>query len=310
VTYVLDKWSADIASASTDSAKDLVLKSKSNLAVIKSFMTNLAVIVNQLTSVAALSQAQINADTEAMNSGLSALSSAISSLSAAGNSISSAENSLSQAKSAYNLKLAGNSADSIAAQQAKVDQAQAGVNQGVIVSPIDGIVTKADPTEGEFVSSGNAGFAVQNNNFKIEANVPEADIAKVALDDMASSTLDAYGSDVDFPARVVAINPAETVIEGVPTYKVTLEFANPDSRIRSGMTANLLILTHKQSAVLLIPYRAITDDNGKKSVNKVNPDGKTYQSVPVSVGLKGSDGNVEIISGISSGDKVVTYIKQ
>ena len=52
--------------------------------------------------------------------------------------------------------------------------------------------------------------------------MPEADIAKVAIGDLASSTLDAYGSYVDFPAQVTMIDPAETVIEGVPTYKVTL----------------------------------------------------------------------------------------
>jgi multidrug efflux pump subunit AcrA (membrane-fusion protein) len=150
---------------------------------------------------------------------------------------------------------------------------------------------------------------VQNSNFKIEAFVPEADIAKVAIDDVASTTLDAYGSNVDFPSRVVMIDPAETVVEGVPTYKVTLEFINPDIRIRSGMTANLTIHTHEALGVLYIPFRSVIDNNGSHFVRVVNAGGKSYATTTVEVGLKGSDGNIQIISGIKEGDSVVTYIK-
>ena len=53
---------------------------------------------------------------------------------------------------------------------------------------------------------------------------------------MADVTLDAYGSGVIFQARVDIIDPAETVLDGVPPYKVTLDFVSADPRIRSGMT--------------------------------------------------------------------------
>ena len=43
--------------------------------------------------------------------------------------------------------------------------------------------------------------------------------------------------------EVIKIDPAATIIDGVPTYKVTLKFVDQDERIRSGMTANLDILT-------------------------------------------------------------------
>jgi len=111
------------------------------------------------------------------------------------------------------------------------------------------------------------------------------------------------------PAHVIAVDPAETVLEGVPTYKVTLVFDAPDTRIRSGMTANLDILTHERSGVLEIPFRAIVDDAGNKTVRVVSADGKSYTSVPVTVGLKGSTGTIEVLSGLSAGDKVVTYVK-
>jgi multidrug efflux pump subunit AcrA (membrane-fusion protein) len=131
----------------------------------------------------------------------------------------------------------------------------------------------------------------------------------VAVGDVASSTLDAYGAYTDFPAKVISIDPAETVLQGVPTYKVTLVFVNPDSRIRSGMTDNLEILTHSAQNVLEIPYRAVTQTATGTIVRLVSADAKSYSSVPVTVGLKGSDGNIQIVSGLNPGDKVVTYVK-
>jgi HlyD family secretion protein len=293
VSDALNRWAMDISS-STD-VITMAADSNGFLATIKNFFNDLGITVNELNpGNSGLTQSVINADVTAMNSAITSLNSAIS--------------SVSTAQSNYNLKLAGNSSDSIAAQAAKVAQAQAQLDQDTLLSPIDGIVTQADPTVGEYISPGGAGFAVQNSGFKVEAYVAEADIAKVAVGDLASSTLDAYGAYVDFPEKVVSIDPAETVLEGVPTYKVTLQFVSPDSRIRSGMTSNLEILTHQSDNVLAIPYRAVIMTATSTTVRVVSADGKTYSSVPVTTGLKGSDGTIEITSGLQSGDKVVTYV--
>ena len=302
VTGILNQWSADLSNAALTPA-NLISRSNGYLSTVKNFMTDLSVVVNALNpGNSSMTQVQINAVVAAMNSGLSVLNTAT-------DSVTAAQTGLSTAQSNYDLKLAGNSAQSIAALTAKVAQAQALLDEDTLISPIDGVVTKADPDVGEYFAPGQSGFAVQNNDFKIEAYVPEADIAKVSIGDLASSTLDAYGSDTDFPAKVIMIDPAETVLEGVPTYKVTLVFVQPDSRIRSGMTANLEILTHERDGVLEIPYRAVTDTNGSKTVRLANPDGKTYATVSVVTGLKGSYGTIEIVSGLSVGDKVVTYVK-
>jgi HlyD family secretion protein len=161
------------------------------------------------------------------------------------------------------------------------------------------------------VAAGSSAFSVQSDGqYKIEAFVPEADIAKVSLKDSADVTLDAYGADTHFPATVTLIDPAETVLEGVPTYKVTLQFNLPDARIRSGMTANTDIMTAEADNVVSVPSRAILDDKGAKSVRILNADGITFTTVPVTVGIKGSDGTTQIISGIAAGQKIVTYVKQ
>jgi len=306
ITDVLNQWSAELAvtgsgASSADPVK-LIGDAHSRLMTIKAFMNDLSATVNALNpGNSGLAQQQIDVATAAMNNGLSGLNAAI-------DSVSAAQTELSTAQSNYDLKLSGNSSQSIASQAAKVAQAQALLAEDTITSPIDGIVTRADPNVGEFAAAGQSGFSVQNSGFKVEAFVPEADIAKVAVSDMASSTLDAYGSYVDFPAKVVMIDPAETVLEGVPTYKVTLQFIVPDARIRSGMTANLEILTHEAAGVLEIPYRAIAVNATSTTVRLVSKDGKSYAAVPIVTGLKGSDGTIEVVSGLSVGDKVVTYV--
>ena len=294
LTDLLNTWSAELASPPDEAT--LAADSVTDLSMIKSFFNDLSVTVNALSpGNSGLSQSQIDSDVTAMNNALSSLDSAV--------------DSVTTAQSNYNLKLAGNSSQSIAAQAAKVAQAQATLKEDTITSPIDGVVTKADPNVGEYAAPGTSGFAVENSGFKIEAYVPEADIAKVAVGDLASSTLDAYGAYVNFPAQVTMIDPAETVLEGVPTYKVTLQFVMPDSRIRSGMTSNLEILTHQVDGVIEIPYRAVVMTATSTTVRVVSADGQTYTSVPVTTGLKGSDGTIQILSGLNPGDKVVTYVK-
>jgi RND family efflux transporter MFP subunit len=147
---------------------------------------------------------------------------------------------------------------------------------------------------------------ISQAKFQVEANIPEADIAKVKVNDPAKVTLDAYGSDVIFEATVVKIEPSATIVEGVPTYKTTLQFQGDSDKIKSGMTANLDILTAQKENVLAVPYRAVIDQNGEKFV-KILKDKNSIEERAVSVGLRGSDGNVEILEGLNEGEKVITF---
>ncbi len=313
ISDIMAKWKAvtDTASIETIDVSNLISMSEEYLGTIKSFMNDLSSIVNDLNpGNSGLTQAVIDTYVTAMNTAQSTLNQAIDSVTTADTTLKSTTASYNQALNQFSLQKAGSSPENIATQSAKADQARAQYEKDFIMSPIAGIVTRADIDIGEFIGAGQSSFAVQGDNaFKIEAFVPEADIAKVALKNGADVTLDAYGSDTIFPATITAIDPAETVLEGVPTYKVTLQFVEQDTRIRSGMTANTDILTHEVDDVITVPTRAVIDDAGKKSVRLLNSDGRTFTSVPVVTGLKGSDGTIEIKSGIEAGQKVVTYIK-
>lgn len=236
-----------------------------------------------------------------VNTARANIATALSAVNTKKQSISSLLLTVAKVKNELSLLEAGSADEVVAAQEARVLSAQGELRKHRIYAPIGGVLTRVDAKEGEFSSIGSTPFSLSSDaSFEMEANVPEADIAKIKLNDTAKITLDAYGSDVLFEGRVIAIDPAETIIDNVPTYKVTLHFLKNDPRIKSGMTANIDVATAKKENVLVVPVRTIETKDGKKFVTLVNEDTSTKE-VEVSIGLRGSDGQMEIVSGVSEG---------
>jgi HlyD family secretion protein len=302
---MLDIWYLSLGKL--DNNSDLVSyynSTKENLVFLKKLLDQCAEAVNGLTTDSA-NATQIQIDTWKLN------------ISSARTSIDSTINSLVNSGDQYqvaNLAMKNSQTD-LSIQSASIEQARAGVSsaeaelaKSVIKSPVDGVITKIDIKIGETVTANKDVVSVISyGQYEIESFVPEADIAKIKIGDLASTTLDAYGSSVNFETMVIKIDPAATVIDGVPTYKVTLKFINKDDRVKSGMTANLDIMTEKKDGVLVIPTRVVISENNKKYVNVLGiGDGAVVTKVEVVTGLRGVDGFVEIVSGLKEGDKVVT----
>ena len=231
--------------------------------------------------------------------------------------LNDAKNVLATVQDELVLKEAGATPEQIAEQTAKVHSSvaevqsiEAKIAKTQLRSPIAGVVTKQEAKIGEIVGAGDLVVSVISEaKFEIKTQVPEADIAKIVVGDTAETTLDAYTSDVVFPTKVVMIDPAETIIEGVPTYTVTLQFEQGDDRIKSGMTANTDIVTASKEDVLIIPQRAVITNEGQKIV-RLLINGNVIEEVVVQTGLRGSDGNIEIVEGITEGDRVVIFIRE
>jgi RND family efflux transporter MFP subunit len=311
--YTMASWRNMNSKLTVNSDLDsAVTQTNSYLSEVKKFLDDVASIVNSLTPNSSLSQTTITAYKTSVNTARTNVNAAVNNLSGAYNSYSSAKSNLVLQQNTLALQKAGAVPEKITAQEALVEQAQANVDnykaqleKTVLRSPIDGVITAQNLKVGEIVTPNITVISViSNGNFQIDVNIPEADIAKIKVGDSANITLDAYGSDVIFPAHVVSIDPGETMIEGVATYKTTLNFDKKEDRVKSGMTANIDILTVKKTNVLYIPQRdLITDDTGKYvliDTGLAQPEKKIVQ-----VGIKGSDGNIEIISGLNEGDKII-----
>lgn len=285
---------------------------------IKIFLDKLALIINNPNTsyvVNGTSQTMPSNWKTDISTVRTNINTALSNLSAAEEKLKTAESNLMLEEKNLALKKAGTVEEQIAAQEAQVKQVQANLQnydaqiaKTIIRAPISGTVTKQDAKVGEIVSANTAIVSlISASQFEIEANIPEADIAKVKLGNTAKATLDAYGSDVEFDIKVVAIDPAETILDGVATYKTTFQFAEKDERIKSGMTANIDVSTEKRENVIVIPQRAVITRNGDKIVRILNSE--TPKEVKVKTGLRGSDGNIEITEGVNEGDKVVIFFE-
>lgn len=254
------------------------------------------------------------------------------------NAVNTAANAVDTATDQLRLKQAGATDEQIKAQEAQVRQAeaylasqraqvssqyaivqnyQAQMNKTILYAPISGLVTKMEAKVGEVVfpsspySDSRVTFVsiISDKNYRIETYVAEVDIAKIKIGDPSKVTLDAYGNEVEFKAIVTGVDPAETIIEGIPTYKVTLEFISEDAKIKSGMTANLDILTDKKEMVIAVPQRAVITKAGKKYV-KILINEYLIEEIEVKTGLRGSDGTIEILEGVNEGDEVVLSIDE
>jgi len=229
--------------------------------------------------------------------------------------INSAENTLAKAEDDLAETKVGPRKVDIAVYSAKVDKARASVvelqqklNDAVLEAPIDGIVSKVNVKIGETVTVGGDAVVslIGASKFQIDVAIPEADIGKVKLGNPVKISLDAFPEEA-WPGQVAEMEPAETLIEGVVYYGVTVIFDKIDERVKSGMSADVTIETDRRENVISVPYRAIVYKEGKKRVRIL--EGKEMREVEVETGLKGSKGEIEIVSGINERDKVVTFIK-
>lgn len=279
-----------------------------NLDKIKLFLDKVALGVNALTT-------NYNITQTLLDKYKAALSVARSSIGTAYSSLNVSEAAYNSAKATYDLKNSGSTAETISAQEATVQQAKASVdaaqarlNKSMIFSPISGVISNVVAKVGQTIQSGAIALSVISyGQYQVESYIPEADIAKIKVGNIATTTLDAYGLNTFFQTSVIKIDPGETVIESVPTYKVILKFLNSsDNRIKSGMTANLDILTGQKNNVLAIPSRSVYSIDNVRHVKLVDEkDPKKNIEVKVETGIRGSDGYVEIISGLKEGDKIV-----
>ena len=229
--------------------------------------------------------------------------------------LNTAQGSLETAKNNLNLAKTGPRQTDIALYEAQIKEAQANlsliqeqINDATLKSPIGGVIINVAGEIGEIVKA-NASIItmISQDEFQIEADISEANIGKIELNQQAKITLDAF-SDQEFSGKIIQIEPAETVIQGVVYYKIIIGFDEINKNIKPGMTANIIITTDFRKNVLTIPQRAIKEKQGKKIV-KI-PHNKTFQETEIETGLKGSSGRIEVLSGLNQGDKVITFIKK
>jgi HlyD family secretion protein len=140
-----------------------------------------------------------------------------------------------------------------------------------------------------------------------KGTVDEIDVGKLAAGMPARIKVGALPSDL-VTGQVSRIAPQAQQKEGATLFDVEIEL-DPGQTVvlRAGYSANADVIIREKTDVLTIPERLVTfEDGGKKAFVEVagsGPDGKP-ERVEIRTGI--SDGlNVEVISGLSKGQKVI-----
>ena len=203
------------------------------------------------------------------------------------------------------------------AQRAQIKESEGAINEikkqigdTVLYSPMDGIVTKKNIELGENAVANASVLTVSSLGEPfVQLDVPESDIVDVKIGQKAMITFDALPSDEELAGEVFEIEPASTVISDVVYYKIKIKLAKLDERLKIGMSADADINTAEKNNVVMAPIRAVKNDNGQEYVEILKSDNIT-EKINVKTGLRGDDGMVEIISGLSGGENVVVLTNE
>ena len=167
-------------------------------------------------------------------------------------------------------------------------------------SPIAGTVIERNATVGASVGTdANLFKIIDLSRVWIDANVFEKDLARVRMGQEVKVNLPALPGST-YTGRVILID--SVVDPETRTIKVRTEVANPDSRLKPDMFANVEIVTDLNRSAISIPQTAVLNDGGKTVVFVA--EGNGYQKREVHTGIQNGD-RLEIVEGLSPGEKVV-----
>lgn len=142
---------------------------------------------------------------------------------------------------------------------------------------------------------------------RIEARVPEVDIAGVRVGQKISVKFDAYPENQIFEAEVTEIDPTPVTVQNVVYYVVKMQVENPDAGLRYGMNCTIYDKVAQKDNVLMIPKGVIEKEGDKKFVTVLTDIKKqTVEKREIQTGLEGDNGIVEIVSGLKEGEQIAT----
>lgn len=191
---------------------------------------------------------------------------------------------------------------------AELDLQVAELNLGYanVVAPFAGTVLALNVEKGTIVASGitnisggTAALTLGNlEELRVVGQIDEAQIGKVTRGQEVRIRVDAY-ADRTFAGVVEAVSPLGKNTSNVVTFDVEIRVTDKDAALlRSGMSADLEIVTQKLGDVLLVPLTAIVTKNGQRFVKLADGSEK-----PVKTGA--TDGNrIAIVEGLAEGDQI------
>lgn len=168
-----------------------------------------------------------------------------------------------------------------------------------IVSPISGTIDAVSVKVGDVAQPGMNGFHVVNlDKLKAEANLGENYLGKVHQSDPVMLVFPVTGDTIKTKLTYVA----ESVDPLSCAFLVQVKLGS-DKKLHPNMTCIMKIANYENDNAIIVPVSVIQKTS--KGDMLFVADGNKAKSVIVQTGYN-SNGQVEILSGLSAGDKVIT----
>jgi HlyD family secretion protein len=216
------------------------------------------------------------------------------------------------AASNVTLKRAQLSATDGALQAAElsVQDAELRLKETSIYAPISGTVLDVAVEKGTLVSSAltnvSGGSAVMTladlSDLRIIASVDEAQISHIAQGQRVEISVDTYGERV-FKGVVERVSPLGVDTSSVVTFPVEIAVTDESAALlRSGMSADIQIVTAEQKDALLVPLLAVQSKGKRRFVKLQSGEERT-----IAVGA--TDGTqMTVLDGLHDGEQVLTSV--
>ncbi|HEX3648680.1 MAG TPA: biotin/lipoyl-binding protein, partial [Pseudonocardiaceae bacterium] len=228
------------------------------------------------------------------------------------------------------------------ADQNQLAEARTALSEATLTSPIDGTVASIDLTLGQQVagggSSGDGGsgsgggnsgggsgsgsggsggsggasdssssssssnqiVVISEGTYVVNGTVDDTEVGQVKAGDQAVITPD--GSTTPVFGTVTSVAMLASSSSSVPSYPVTIGVTGTPSGLHPGASATVQIIVRQLTNVLAVPTVALHFQNGKAVVYR-EVAGKQV-TTSVTTGMT-SNGETQILSGLSNGDQIV-----
>ncbi|WP_304595788.1 efflux RND transporter periplasmic adaptor subunit [Alicyclobacillus sendaiensis] len=190
---------------------------------------------------------------------------------------------------------------SVASARSQLAQAEAQEAQLTITATLSGVVLIANPNGVDANGNPTPVVEVVSPAKDVVMDLSEVDAAQIKVGMTASMQTDAYPNQT-FAGVVTAIAPyAEVSSSGAPVVEVTVK-PRGSFPVPYGYQLTCRIQSQSSAPVPAVPYSAIVQNGTGYAVYELR-NGRVYL-VPVKLGMT-SDTAVQVLSGVSPGDRVV-----
>lgn len=186
--------------------------------------------------------------------------------------------------------------------RAQLDLQRTRLERTVVRAPFAGIVGERLVSLGDYVTPATILTTLQTvDPQRASFKVPERYSQELAEGQTVSFSVAAI-SDRKFTGTVDFVDPRVQLPGRTITVKAVVD--NPDRLLRPGMFVEARLATHVRPNAIVVPEEAILPLGGTNYVWAITPE-NTAKRVEVELGVR-RPGYVEVRSGLSAGDRVVT----